>query len=116
MIEEIDQPECFKKIENVYGDVLYYQGSLNGNIYGYLMMQQLNDTEVLFHSEFNAWSKEILKESLEDFKTVKQFLNTNRVKRVVAVNPDAKDERWGKFISHFGFSKPEVVQISSMEV
>lgn len=84
--------------------------------YGYMAIDMDGRGMAAIHVYPIRWGREVLKDTLRDWKYIKRFLKANKCHRIVASNPDIKDKRWPKFIKYFGFPEPQLVWMSVQEV
>jgi hypothetical protein len=86
-------------------------------LYGYAALTPRKDKRIAdFHIEILKFSHSILRDLKDsadrDFQGI---CREKGIKRVVGKKTD-KDSRWPKFIRHFGFREPVIMQVSYMEV
>ena len=111
MITRIDKPEVFSHLEGG----AWFELSREGEAYGYMaLMKRCPNADV--HIEVTKWGHNALKHlKASVLPELKEMCRVNGVEKLVAKKM-AGDSRWPKFIKHFGFSEPECIMASYLEI
>ena len=84
-------------------------------VVAYFGIHIINDIASL-HLEVLHWSASTCKMLIKDWEVIKRYIKILGCSRVVVSTPNNNDIRWPKLIKLFGFPKPEVITLSTLEV
>jgi hypothetical protein len=105
-------PDIFKELEG--GSFTFYEAKHEGATYAWLAVFQVYD-QVQLHVEVVKLTPGTYRQMRADFKDFLEACRVNGCKSVAAYShPDNK--LWPKYIKRFGFSEPQKIMLSVMEV
>ena len=111
MIFECERPEIMKHLPEYF---MYINLQDSIGIYGYMGFHISKDMAGL-HCEIIRWNKSVAMQLKKDFDKVKKKLKSIGINKIVASYKE-KSEKWEKFIKLYGFPKPELIYMSTLEV
>jgi hypothetical protein len=107
-----EKPECFKHVTR---EAIYIEAYNDKGPYAYVMLE-FDYTVAGFHLEVIRWSHRILKEMKHDWIEVLDMCRDRGANKLMAQNTAMDDQRWPRFIKHFGFPEPMPVMISAVPI
>ena len=84
-------------------------------VYGHVLLN-FETRKCTVHLSVSRWSASILKSMKSDWEEVKEICRSRDCKKLFAVNPAGEDNKWYRFIKHFGFDNYYVARVYYQEV
>lgn len=107
------QPERIDIFKGLCRHAIYFENYDDAGPYAYVGFEIYADKANL-HMHILRWNHNVAKKLKEDWDIHVLMLLKLGVTHLVAVNQDAEDKCWHKFISLFGFGKPILAQLSQL--
>jgi hypothetical protein len=107
-----EPPECFR---HVTAEGVFLEHYNKDGLYAYTMLE-FDYTVAGFHLEISRWSPSVLKSLKKDWWEILDICEARGVKKLLAQNTATNDQRWARFIKHFGFPEPIPLLISAVPI
>ncbi len=115
MIQRLSaQPACFSHINNAEYFGLSFDLQPN-RAFGFCAVQ-IHGQIASIHLIFNRWTLSTFKQSLEDWGLLVSQLKNRGITQVVVSQDNLEDEKWERFIKHFGFDAVQTVKMAMREI
>ncbi len=111
MIVQTGKPECFAHIAGAD----YLGLKLDEEICGYCAIQ-IHEKTASIHLVFKKWTPSVFRESLKDWKIIRNTLKIRGINKIVASQDNLEDKKWERFIKHFGFNDVQIVKMAVQEI
>jgi len=106
------KPDCFNHLNYTHN---YYELKDDNGIYGYMALLFVMG-EGAVHLNIIRWSAGAAKDMIASVPQLIKIAQENGAKRLVGINPDPEDKRWGKMLRLVGFEPPKLMQVSYKEI
>lgn len=107
-----EPPDCFR---HVTAEGVYLELYNDGGVYAHAMLE-FDYTVAGFHLEISRWSPGVLKSLKKDWWEVLDMCEVRGATKLLVQNSAANDQRWARFIKHFGFPEPMPLMVSAVPI
>lgn len=109
------RPEPVEIFGGLCDNALFYEHHDETEPYAYTGFE-IYSNRARVHMHILRWSHTIAKNLKADWNLHGLMLLELGVDNIIAINEDAEDKRWYKFIRLFGFGKPIMVQQAKLKI